>query len=312
VAQPFHIYGSSGGGRSFGRRPIVLARLPHVDIAERPTAPAAGFAPVESQPRAFSQGTRFYLDAQHASSPVREAAPVRRPEPELPSTSHRRRHASHRQPRSDEASAARGQQNGVGTGRFDLPGKLASYSGLIVTLALAASAALLYWMIIVPSQMPVEDFGNGYDAYGATKIEIPQFEFHSAPPTAPKTASPVATVDPFLSARPGQSNGEPAAIVAQQSPAWSDAPPAAADSQTTSETPAPPAEPTPELIPLPTENNEPEQSFNDASAAYPTTDHPLAWDLSKLGVVEVAADDGAAVFSAPEMAQQPAPTTNLR
>ncbi len=270
VAQSFQIYDSTGGGRPVSRRPIVLARLPHVGAVVKP----AGFTPVA----AFSQDTRFYVDAHHASLPAGEAAPARQFEPAPQTTSHRRHDGPHRRPTTGKTSFPRGSQSPLATGLSEIHKQLTSYSGLIVTLALAASAALLYWMIIVPSQRPASDFGNTYDAYGATKIDIPEFEFHSAPWAEPQVPSPVASTDPLPVGRPEQSRvDEPVAVVAQQAPAWSDTLPAAVDGSVTNENSAPLAKPAPELIPLPEESNEPEPIYNDASArAYPTTAHPLA------------------------------------
>jgi hypothetical protein len=310
VAQPYQIYDSKGGGRSFGRRPIVLARLPHVGAEARP----AECSPVAAQSSAFSRGTRFYVDAQHTRSPVGERANVRKPDRELQPTSHHRHHGPHHRPSSEQAIVDRGTQFSVATQLSEWHRRLTSYSGLIVTLALAASAALLYWMIIAPSQRPLDDFGNAYDAFGATKVEIPQFEFPSAPPAEHHVESPVPSADPFSADRLEQSREDvPAAVVAQQTPARSDTPPTTTDGPATSETSAPLLEPGPELVPLPEENDEPEPDYNDASVrAYPTTEHPLAWDLTKLGTAEVAAAGEAAAFSAPETARQPAPTATFQ
>lgn len=306
MTQPFQIYDSTGGGRSFGRRPIVLARLPHVGAAAKPAA----FTPLTAQSTAFSQGTRFYVDAQHGSPPAGEAAPAQQFDQEPQSTSHRRHHGPHRRPITGEKSALRGSQSPLATGLSEIHGRLTSYSGLIVTLALAASAALLYWMIIVPSQRSIDDFDNAYDAYGATKVELPQFHFSSSPPAKFQVPSPVTSSDSLPASRSEQSkDDEPAAVVAQQASAWSDNLRSEADSPLTNETSAPPAKPAPDLIPLPEESNEPEPIYDDASArAYPTTAHPLAWDLTRLGRAEGAPD----FFPVPQTAEQTVPAAIFR
>lgn len=292
MSQPYQIYDSTGRGRSFGRRPIVLARLPHVGAAAQPVGPT----PVATQSMTFSEGTRFYVDAQHTRTPMGEPAPAQQYEQGPQATTYRHHHGPHRRPTTDQTTVARGPQSALATGMSEIHGQLTSYSGLIVTLALAASAALLYWMIIVPSQRPANDFTNSYDAFGATKVELPDFEFPSAPWVAPQVTSPVTSSDSLPVDPPEPStDDEPAAVVAQQSPVHSDSLPAATGSPETSETPAPPAESAPELMPPSGENEEPELIYNDASAsAYPTTAYPLAWDWTVLGVAEVASGSEAA------------------
>jgi hypothetical protein len=202
----------------------------------------------------------------------------------------------------------------MASGISEFHGQFTSYSGLIVTLALAASAALLYWMIIVPSQRPVNDFGNAYDTYGATKIELPEFQFLSAPWVAPQSGSPVTSFDshPADSPEPSQED-KPAAVVARQAPFRSETLPAEADSPETGDTSPPSAEPAPELIPLSDENDEPALIYNDSSAAaYPTTGAPLPWNWAALGVQEAAMDGEESDPSVPQTAEQPAPAALFR
>lgn len=306
VAQPSQFGDSTGGGRSFGRRPIVLARLPRVGAASRTvelTSPA-------TQPPTFAQATRFYVDPRHAVSSARETAPAEQHGEQTP-TSQRRHHGPHRRPNTEATSAASALQS---MANASLPVKIASYSGLIVTLALAASAILLYWMIIVPGQTPTTDFGNSYDSYGAVKIEIPDFEFPTAPPSAPKTTSPAAAAEPlFEDASEQVTVDEPAAVVAQQVPAWNSTPRMSADQQSESPSAAPAP---PELMPASENSESPSDDteiYNDASAqAYPTTDHPLAWDLTVLGVVDAAPEDGALFFPVPQLTRQPEPPLIFR
>jgi len=103
--------------------------------------------------------------------------------------------------------------------------ELASYAGLIVTLALVASGALLYWMIVAPSQAPVADYSNSFNTFGSAGIEIPKF----APPTAVSTTLPAerqfASPSKFsaLPGTPAESASEPIRLP-EQTPATSDEP----------------------------------------------------------------------------------------
>ena len=290
MSQPFHIYGSTDGGRSLARRPIVLARIPHVGaVAE--SAPVGHTAPaptVESQSGPFPQGTRFYVDSQHTSVPpaepetLQQAEPHQQPEPQLQAETqsrtpgHRRSNRVHGHSRSPESSTAGSPPPSLATGLSRLHEELASYAGLIVALALVASGALLYWMIVAPSQAPVADYSNSFNTFGSAEIEIPKFAPSTTPPADRQFASPSE-----FSALPGT-----------------------------------PAESASEVIRLPEQtpapSDEPEPMYNDASVwAYPATDHPHGWDLSRLRVTDVVGENAAALSSKPEMprrAMPPMPT----
>ena len=276
MSQPFHIYGSTDGGRSLARRPIVLARIPHVGTqvsTEAESAPVSHTAPaptVESQPGPFSQGTRFYVDSKHTSTHPAEPQTHQQAETQSRTPGHLRSHRAHGQPRSPESPTAGSPQPSLATGLSRLHAELASYAGLIVTLALLASGALLYWLIVAPSQAPVADYSNSYETFGSAEIDIPKF----TPPTTPPTTLPVE--------RQFASPSELSAL------------------------PGTPAESASELLRLPEQSpapsDEPKPMFNDASAwAYPTTNHPHDWDLARLHVTDVARENAAAFSSKPEI-----------
>ncbi len=276
MSQPFHIYGSTDGGRSLARRPIVLARIPHVGTQVSTEVESAPAPVVESQPGPFSQGPRFYVDSQHTSAPHAEPQTHQQAETQSLTPGHRRSHRAHGHPRSPESSTAGSPQPSLATGLSRLHEELASYAGLIVTLALVASGALLYWMIVAPSQAPVADYSNSYETFGSAEIEIPKFAPPTTPPAERQFASPSE-----LSALPGtpaESASEPIRLPEQ--------------------TPAP--------------SDEPEPRYNDASVwAYPATNHPHGWDLSRLRVTDVVGENAAALSSKPEMprrAMPPMPT----
>ncbi len=278
MSQPLHVYGSSDGGQSPARRPIVLARIPHVGAqvgAVAKPAPVAHAAPVddvESPPSAFSPGTRYYVDSQHTLAPPAGSElheqPAEQSQPE-PQSRHHRFHKAHGR-RLHETSPADNSPPGVASGLSRLHGEVTSYSGLIVTLALAASGALLYWMIIAPGQAPIADYSNSYETFGSTEIEIPEF--------APRTASSAE-----LSAPP-ETTAEAAAELTHL----------------------------PEQLPAP--SDEPPPVFNDASAqVYPTTDHPYEWELARLKDPDIAKEEDVAGASpGPETLHPEMPPTPIR
>ena len=80
---------------------------------------------------------------------------------------------------------------------FQWHSRLAPHAGLIVALALIASAGLLYWMIVGPAQTPSSHFNRtgelhegGFDATSHTMPEDYQPEFIAVLPTASEPAGP--------------------------------------------------------------------------------------------------------------------------
>lgn len=90
-----------------------------------------------------------FADRQHAL----QAEPVHRQPAPTPSTRRRSARASSRDTVPQRPATFAEQL-------FQLHGSLAPHAGLIVTLALIASAGLLYWMIVGPSNVPSTDFEN--------------------------------------------------------------------------------------------------------------------------------------------------------
>ena len=282
---------SSDGEPSSARRPIVLARIPHVGAqvgavaGSAPVAHAAPAAILESQPSTFSQGTRFYVDQQHAlaapTEPEFHEQLQPQAEPQAESQSRQRRfHGAHGRRQSPEASSesrpAGSPQPGVANGLSRLHGEVTSYSGLIVTLVLAASGALLYWMIVVPGRVPVADYKNSYETFGSVEIESPEFPPRTAPPAEHRLA-----------------------LTTEQS-----APP-----ETTADAAAELLR-LPEQLPLP--SDEPPPVFDDASAQdYPTTDHPQEWNLARTNDPYVSAENSRGSSAKPEMAHREMPPTPI-
>lgn len=77
---------------------------------------------------------------------------------------------------------------------YQLHSQLAPYAGLIVTLALIASAGLLYWMIVGPTQsklpaldMPIYQFEQGH--LGSDEPLVPEFYLEPAESTPAATST---------------------------------------------------------------------------------------------------------------------------
>lgn len=333
MAQSFQVFGSQGEGRPFGRRPIVLARLPRVGVTTR-TAPVP--EPPQSPPAlSFAEATRFYVDTRHHDSSIQEPFDDDSEHEERPAVSHRRHHASHRRPRPEEVRGARLHEPEP---ELSFTAKLAQYSGYLTTLLVAASAVVLYWIILMPNNAPQPDFRNRFDTVGAagnTQVEIPYFELPAIPAAQPHARAVAPALDPvFTKDEAPAPKTEPAAISqpvavvsASTAPTAPSLPPLQSEtaatpaaapvtptaSQAAAEVAGPQVESRPELTPLPAVDaapaGAPEEIYNDASACvYPITDHPLAAAATVTGRVDAAPDDGAMFFSVPQMAQQPGST----
>ena len=154
---------------------------------------------------------------------------------------------------------------------------MTSYSGLIVTLALAVSGALLYWIIIAPGQVPIADHNNSYETFGSIEITAPKF----TPPTAPPAEPQIASSEEFS------------------------APP-----DTTAEA-APELIHVPEQLPVPTDEAPP--MFDDASAqVYPTTGYQQEWNLAGLSETDLTAEKETSLSSKSEVTELELPPTPIR
>jgi hypothetical protein len=274
VSQPFQVHESSDSQLSSARRPIVLARIPHVGVQpgavvrSAPVAPAAPTIDPESQPDLLSQGTKFYVDQQHTLAPPTEPEFHELTEPQSgPETEPRqlRFHGAHGRRRSPELSSetmpSDSPQPTVAGGLSRLHGEVTSNSGLIVTVALAASGLLLYWMLIVPARVPIADYKNSYETFGSVETEAPRFVPQTAP-TAETTAD------------------------------------AAGDQLHLPKQLPPPSDELPR--------------FDDASAqAYPATSHPHPWSVARATRENFRAARTSGVGTKPEMAQHEMPATPI-
>ena len=311
MVQPERIQDTAGGRPSFARRPIVLARLPHVGLGiDVPrTAPPSLSKSAFEQER--SPDMRHFVDPQHTKSattapadPATTPAPlpdvtapvIDRPQPRY------QRHQAHPQHQSRTAPAREPASPGV----TRLQTEVASYSGLIVTLALVASALLMYFTIIVPAQSPADDFENNFDLYGLRSSPAPAFQ----PPAQESLEQQISE-----QAQIASNNMPPAPLIIraeeqeltldlpapEEEPVPQEEPGATWEEILNAEEEAepepdsadsisiePPAEVQPKLIELPALDSEDSPGitiiYNDASASiYPETARPDL-DLTKLGV----------------------------
>ncbi|MCG8449022.1 MAG: hypothetical protein MI725_05520, partial [Pirellulales bacterium] len=286
--------------------------------------------PVSSLDVQAPAGSHFFIDQRHVTNTPPELAPAAAPADNQSNSQqyhlHHGPHRQHQTPKSTTTKEHPEHQAGMAAGLFRLHGELASYSGLIVTLVLAASAALMYLTVVVPSQTPSTDYGNSFETYGSNSLEIPQFRVETSVPVAPQMASTRLPVDPFEITSPETSADAESTVSsdlfssdlsADSQFTWENAIQAAQE-EPASELSANTTESTPDLIPVAEQQIEPSEEpalpMNDASAfVYPTTEHP-AWDFTKLGVLGLLGDPQSATtgpatiqseIAKPAMVQRP-------
>ncbi len=210
--------------RPAGQQPIVLARLPRVGAAAPAMAPTnpTGFQvvpPPEVMPQLDLRteidqriklhiadtptdqdpSTNYFADREHAVEPqlmVRQPAPA-------PIT----RHTSTKTQTTVAAPTTFSEK------LFQLHAQLSPHAGLIVALALIASAGLLYWMIVGPSQAPMspsfenyrENYSESYsenlapelqdDGFGTAPHYTPEFTVDVPQSVEPQAAEPLSSPD---------------------------------------------------------------------------------------------------------------------
>ncbi len=150
--------------------------------------------------------TTYFAEREHVRAPA--AAPIDNPpEPSVRHQSARaRRHANDARPVT------------LGEKLFQLHNQLSPHAGLIVALALIASAGLLYWLIVGPAQLPTPQFDNngdtihieglGESAYQMPENYVPQFAAELPQSEAPQQPedqwNEITLPTPKASAEPNQ------------------------------------------------------------------------------------------------------------
>ncbi len=183
MKQPYPSNGLREGGQAFRRRPIVLARLPHVDVAtgsvSPPVAHAAAFRKNPSQE--VNRQAKFFVDPQHVSAvapehfAAHESLPSAQVELLPQSRRHDRHHATNQESQHDESHVIAQQPSTTAAGLVRLHELVASASSSIVTLALIVAVVLMVWMIATTADRAVDDLPLEGKDFGVAAIEIPNF-----------------------------------------------------------------------------------------------------------------------------------------
>jgi hypothetical protein len=196
--------------------PIVLARLPRIG-AEQPTATATRQNQTIPEPEHIPQldlqedvarqtrlhiadtvyddaipNTRHFADHSHETDPNTPAS-ASRVSPQA--ASQRRPSDDSRAPRTDD------QPTTLSEKLFRLHAQVSPHAGLIVALALIASAGLLYWMIVGPAQLPLPqyDYGTEFTDGGLGSISSYRPEFVAEAPQPVAATAPVVSPEPVTS-----------------------------------------------------------------------------------------------------------------
>lgn len=176
-------------------QPIVLARLPRVG-AVQPSFGSKSYTTSEVDSHVDSQQQRsFRIDGPQAYSetevadfayPYEQASPqvhdfrtVNTPLPQ-PTTAVRAPESipESTYPKSRISESRRRRQTSP---LLKLHTQLAPFAGLIVAMALIASAGLMYWMFLGPAQIPTDYYNYPTDSFGQNEVPIPEFS-DIAPP----------------------------------------------------------------------------------------------------------------------------------
>ncbi|NOY29304.1 MAG: hypothetical protein GXP28_03730 [Planctomycetes bacterium] len=271
MARPTRIDRATSPGRTLGRRPIVLARLPFVGSVD---------ARVESRAsRVESQEAAPLATLLPASSLESESL---QEEPEKHSRSGRRRKrvSKSRESRPTKTFPPQGQSTGLSATLFTLHSQLAPFAGAIVALALIASAGLLYWMMVSPGRMPTDFRDAGREGFEASTAGLPKFIPH-LPSFASRTDAATTTGVPETAAweMPRWDSGEGEA---EELPSPLEE--TSATQLQEEELVVTLEEPAAELPTQSVSVNPPEQTARPVGGpAFPTTNRPTALDFAKLG-----------------------------
>lgn len=172
MAIPTRTDGTSYTRLPLGRRPIVLARLPHVGGSSL-AAPPEPTATVAEQVALPASGASHFVDHRHAAT--RQAPQSESNEPREHSRRRRRRSSESAERQTEATFASPNQPAGLGLSLFQIHAQIAPYASAIVAAALLACAGLLYWMILSPSRPPGDYPSIGQEGLGLNSVELPKF-----------------------------------------------------------------------------------------------------------------------------------------
>ena len=264
VANSVHTDSSASTGLATGQTPIVLARLPRVGAATPMSATMSAtpqpVPPPEVMPQlelrtAIEQRTHLHIantptdeqvpapnhfaDRQHVvhSQPsVRQPSPTPAPAIHQESLCQESRHQetrhqeSRRYDSTAKPQAVGGRPKGFSEKLFQIHAQLAPHAGLIVALALIASAGLLYWMIVGPTAAPTpggyDSISENYDpglrdeGFQATSSDSPEFVVDTLQAEEPEAVEPLSASDQWTRVPlPGSPQDESPSQFAQPKPA---------------------------------------------------------------------------------------------
>jgi len=266
-------------GRSSAQRPIVLARLPRLGT---PT-PAS---PKPSMPEPMPQldlhteiQQQLRLHTAHPPTNARMHVPEQQTITAEEALLRERRHRSANHHETSQPRTTSAAPTGFGQRLFRLHSQLAPHAGLIVAMALIASAGLLYWMIVGAAHGPAynDQHQPGFEDWGTTTSQMPEFsqrQFSQAP-TANNTEDAWAKV-PLPGLGLGPAYGPQQTKVAQP-----EVKPPAAESLPVTE-----------------------------GLVFPTTGHPHNLDFSQKGPALPSVPTVDAPQALPEVAQRPTASAN--
>ncbi len=284
MAIPTRIDGAPHRVRTLGRRPIVLARLPHATASnirvdsELVDFQETGFLEPDGDILANHFVDPGHLENELELPALAESAPE---QPVQHSPSRRRKKRSSGSEKSRPITTFRQQSpaSEPSTLLFTLHSQLAPFAGAIVALALIASAGLLYWMIVSPNRVSLDFPEEGQVGFEASSPELPKFV-----PELPSFASRTIGAPASETAAFDLPAWEAEEVVAEESTEVGDTPAMAMQEQelvvsleeTTSD-----SEPQTEPVPV----NALEQAASPvAELNFATTNSPRALDFTKIGV----------------------------
>ena len=185
MATPYRIDQHQAKGVSQRHRPIVLAQLPYVGASVGKVEKNSVVDPIHEAAKQSSSLQPPSLQHQEATGPFLRVDLQASADANSSLDSTQQKHSSQQSNpptfQSNTSTSHASVLELASTPLLPLYLRLAPYSGLIATLALIASAGLLYWLIVSPTQMSVDYQVGSPQGLGRTSIIIPEEKFWQLP-----------------------------------------------------------------------------------------------------------------------------------
>ncbi len=185
MATPYRIDQHQAKGVSQRHRPIVLAQLPYVGASVGKVEKNSVVDPIHEAAKQSSSLQPPSLQHQEATGPFSRVDLQASADANSSLDSTQQKHSSQQSNpptiQSNTSTSHASVPELASTPLLPLYLRLAPYSGLIATLALIASAGLLYWLIVSPTQMSVDYQVGSPQGLGRTSIIIPEEKFWQLP-----------------------------------------------------------------------------------------------------------------------------------